>query len=223
MNIDLLSAFVIGLLGAGHCLAMCGGVSGMLLSAIPQTARQQKWSLVFGYNLGRILSYSLIGGLVGFTGSITAKNFGVPLNGLRLISGVFLILLGLYLAQWFMLLAKVEQAGKRLWQYISPFAKHFLPVNNKRKAFGLGAVWGWLPCGLVYSTLTWSLASGSFGQGALIMAAFGLGTLPALLTLSFGVFSIKKLLQNLTFRYILATGLISYGIYTLYIAYNAMI
>ncbi|REL29686.1 sulfite exporter TauE/SafE family protein [Thalassotalea euphylliae] len=222
MNIDLFSAFIIGLLGAGHCIAMCGGVSGMLLSAIPAGQNQQKFSLIVGYNLGRILSYSLIGGIVGFTGSITAKNLGVPLTGLRLLSGVFLILLGLYLGQWFMLLAKVEQAGKKLWQFISPLAKHFLPVNNKRKAFGLGAVWGWLPCGLVYSTLTWALASGSFSQGALIMAAFGAGTLPALLTLSFGVFSVKKMLQNRTFRNVLATGLICYGLYTLFIAYRLM-
>ena len=222
MTIDLFSAFIIGLLGAGHCVAMCGGVSGMLLSAIPAEQSQRKWSLIVGYNLGRILSYAFIGGLVGFTGSITTKNLGMPLSALRILSGVFLILLGLYLAQWFMLLAKVEQAGKKLWQFISPLAKHFLPVNNKRKAFGLGAVWGWLPCGLVYSTLTWSLASGSFSQGALIMAAFGVGTLPALLTLSIGVFSIKKLLQNPTFRYILATGLICYGFYTLFIAYRLM-
>ena len=222
MNIDLFSAFIIGLLGAGHCIAMCGGVSGMLLSAIEPNANTKRWLLIVGYNLGRILSYSLIGGIVGFTGSITAKNLGVPLNGLRIISGIFLILLGLYLAQWFMLLAKVESIGKKLWQFISPLAKHFLPVNSVTKAFGLGAVWGWLPCGLVYSTLTWSLASGSFAQGAMIMAAFGLGTLPALLTLAIGIFSLKRLLQNKYFKMLMAINLIAYGFYTLYIAYLAM-
>lgn len=223
MNLDLLSAFVIGLLGAGHCIAMCGGVSGMLLSALPNQTNQQKWPLILSYNLGRIASYSLIGAIVGFSGSIAAKGIGVPLTALRLISGIFLILLGLYLGQWLLLLAKVEQAGKLLWRYISPLAKHCLPVDSVRKALFLGTVWGWLPCGLVYSTLTWSLASGDAMQGALIMAAFGLGTLPALVSLSIGVFSLKNLLQSQFFRKIMALSLIVYGIYTLVIAYQAMI
>lgn len=223
MNIDLLSAFVIGLLGAGHCIAMCGGVSGMLLSALPSQANTQKWPLIIGYNIGRIASYSLIGAIVGFTGSMAAKSVGVPLNWLRLVSGFFLILLGLYLGQWFFLLAKIEQGGKLLWRYISPAAKYCLPVDSVKKALLLGAVWGWLPCGLVYSTLTWSLASANPYQGALIMACFGLGTLPALISLSIGVFSLKSLLQSQVFRKIMALSVIAYGIYSVIVAYQSMI
>ncbi|MFD2166597.1 sulfite exporter TauE/SafE family protein [Thalassotalea euphylliae] len=223
MTLDLFSAFVIGLLGAGHCLAMCGGVSGMLLSAIPQQSQQTKWPLVLFYNIGRIASYSLLGAIVGFTGSIAAKSLGMPLTILRLVSGIFLILLGLYLGQWFMILARVEAIGKNLWQYIQPLAKHCIPVKSTKQALMLGAIWGWLPCGLVYSTLTWSLASGSFSQGALIMAAFGLGTLPAMLTLSFGALSLKSLLQMPTFRKSMALSLIIYGFYSVFVAYQSMI
>lgn len=224
MNIDYLSAFTVGLLGAGHCIAMCGGVSGMLLSALPNNVNQQaKWSFILAYNIGRIASYALIGAVVGFSSSIAAKSLGLPLNILKIVSGIFLILLGLYLGQWQMLLSRVEAIGKGLWQYISPLSKRCLPVNSTTKALAFGAIWGWLPCGLVYSTLTWALASGNTLDGALIMASFGLGTLPALLTLSLGVLSVKQLLQNITFKKLMALLLIFYGIYTVYIAYKSLI
>ena len=223
MSIDYLSAFIVGLLGAGHCIAMCGGVSGMLLSALPPEKKASaKWPLILSYNFGRIASYALIGAIVGFSSSIAAKSIGVPLNILKFISGVFLILLGLYLGQWLMILTKVEALGKKLWRYISPLSKRCLPVDSAAKAVLLGAIWGWLPCGLVYSTLTWSLASGNALDGALIMASFGLGTLPALVTISIGVFSVKQLLQNLLFKQSVAILLIGYGIYTLFIAYNSV-
>ncbi|WP_019027559.1 sulfite exporter TauE/SafE family protein [Colwellia piezophila] len=246
MSLDIFSAFIIGLLGSGHCLAMCGGITTMLTSAIdkpanlpknnnnslgeipvkdisspqrcaPQTSRL---NLVLFYHLGRIGSYCLIGAIVGFTGSIAARNIGLPLTGLRLVAAIFLILLGLYIGQWLLWLNKIEALGKGLWAYLSPLAKHVIPVDNRRKALGLGGLWGWLPCGLVYSTLTWALASGSSLTGATIMLFFGLGTLPALITLSLGISSIKKLLVNQVFRKAMAISLIGYGIYTFIVAYQ---
>ncbi|MBL4764298.1 MAG: sulfite exporter TauE/SafE family protein [Colwellia sp.] len=238
MSLDLLSAFIIGLLGSGHCIAMCGGITTMLTSAIPNNkydSNQQipinksetktptsKFTLVFCYNLGRIASYSFIGAIVGFTGSIAAKNIGLPLAGLRIVSAIFLILLGLYLGQWLMWLNRVETLGKKLWQYISPLAGKVIPVNTPSKALGLGAIWGWLPCGLVYSTLTWALASSNMISGASIMFFFGLGTLPALLTLSIGFNSIKNILVKPAFRKTMALILISYGIYSFIVAYQQM-
>ena len=243
MSLDFFSAFIIGLLGSGHCIAMCGGITTMLTSAIPsnkyknnekipvndspnnQNERQtqpNKFTLVFCYNIGRIASYSFIGAIVGFTGSIAAKNIGLPLAGLRLFSAVFVILLGLYLGQWLMWLNKIESLGKKLWQHISPLASRVIPVNTPLKALGLGALWGWLPCGLVYSTLTWALASSSIIDGASIMFFFGLGTLPALLTLSIGFDSIKNILVNPALRKTMALTLISFGIYSFIVAYQQM-
>lgn len=248
MSIDVFSAFIIGLLGSGHCLAMCGGITTLLTSAInkpsnlptmkasvqgdipvimtstqsscsPQSSR---FNLVFLYHFGRIVSYCLIGAIVGFTGSIAAKNIGLPIAGLRLVAAVFLILLGLYIGQWLLWLNKIESLGKGLWRYLSPLAKHVIPVDSPKKALGLGALWGWLPCGLVYSTLTWALASGSSLTGATIMFFFGLGTLPALVALSLGIDSIKNLLVNIAFRKIMAISLISYGIYSFIVAYQVM-
>jgi sulfite exporter TauE/SafE len=248
MSIDIFSAFIIGLLGSGHCLAMCGGITTMLTSAIDkppvllatQTNMQgdipvtvtsnysncsphaSPLNLVFFYHFGRIGSYCLIGAIVGFTGSIAAKNIGLPIAGLRLVAALFLILLGLYIGQWLFWLNRIESLGKGLWGYLSPMAKHVIPVNNRKKALGLGALWGWLPCGLVYSTLTWALASGSSLTGATIMLFFGLGTLPALIALSLGIGNMKKLLLNTIFRKVMALSLISYGIYSFIVAYKLM-
>jgi sulfite exporter TauE/SafE len=250
MTIDLFSAFIIGLLGSGHCLVMCGGITTMLTSAIntpkphvtshsigdiklkqvdtnisqPSSCAPSvnRLSLIVFYHIGRITSYCLIGAIVGFTGSIAAKNIGMPIAGLRLFAAVFLILLGLYIGQWLLWLNRIEALGKGLWGYLSPLAKYVIPVDNMKKALGLGALWGWLPCGLVYSTLTWALASGSMVTGATIMLAFGLGTLPALLTISLGINSIKTLLVNTVFRKTMAISLICYGIYSFIVAYQLL-
>ncbi|ASP47178.1 sulfite exporter TauE/SafE family protein [Cognaticolwellia beringensis] len=219
MNLDFFSAFVIGLLGSGHCVVMCGGISTMLTTAISDTARHKKYAIIFAYNFGRIASYSLIGALVAFTSSMAAKNIGFPVAILKTIAGVFLILLGLYLGQWLMWLSRVEHLGKNIWRHISPHTKKFIPIKNIKSAFALGALWGWLPCGLVYSTLTWSLASADVLNGALIMFFFGLGTLPALLSVSLGTISVKSLLSHTLFRKLAAMLVVIYGIYTILIAY----
>jgi len=217
MDIDYLSAFIVGILGSGHCLGMCGGITSMLTSALPKSASTSKTPLIICYNLGRILSYTIIGAIVGFTGSIAAKNIGVPLTGLRVVSAVFLIFLGLYIGQWLMWLNRIEYLGKHIWKYLSPFSKRLIPVNSPAKALGLGALWGWLPCGLIYSMLTWSLASGDAAKGALIMTSFGMGTLPALMIMSYSFINAKTLLINPTFRKIMALSLILYGFYSLYL------
>ncbi len=216
MSLDIFSAFVIGLLGSGHCIGMCGGITSMLTSAIPNN--KSRSLLIVNYHIGRIFSYTLIGAIVGFSGSIAAKNIGIPLAWLRLVAGVFIVLLGLYLGQWFMGMAKIERIGKVLWQYISPLSKRVIPVDTPFKSLSLGVIWGWLPCGLVYSTLTWALASSSAFSGAAIMFSFGLGTLPALLTLSFGVFQLKNILTNPKFRKTMAFLIILYGIYAIIFA-----
>lgn len=250
MSIDVFSAFIIGLLGSGHCLAMCGGITTMLTSAIDKPTNLSatttsssapgdipvkiipshtscspqafRLNLVFFYHFGRIASYCLIGAIVGFTGSIAAKNIGLPLAGLRLVAALFLILLGLYIGRWLLWLNRIESLGKGLWRYLSPMAKYVIPVNSRKKALALGALWGWLPCGLVYSTLTWALASGNILTGAAIMLFFGLGTLPALVALSLGISSIKNILINNAFRKAMAISLIGYGIYSFVVAYQLL-
>lgn len=222
MSIDYFSAFVIGLLGSAHCIGMCGGITTMLTSAIDKQSTSNRLQLVLSYNIGRICCYALIGAIAGYTGSLAAKNIGVPLSGLRLIAGVFLILLGLYIGQWLMWLGKIEGIGQHIWKYLSPLSKKLIPIQNIKQAIALGALWGWLPCGLIYSTLTWSVATGNAIQGALIMMSFGLGTLPALVTMSFGYLRIKTLISNTFFKKVMAVALIIYGIFTIIFASKLM-
>lgn len=235
MTLDFLSAFMVGLLGSAHCVGMCGGIVTMLTSALPNQSKEnllqnnqliyptQKKSvnrilLLFCYHVGRIFSYSLLGFLVALSSSLAVKNLGFPVTALRIIAAIFLILLGLYLARWLMWLNYIESAGKIIWQRISPLSKKLIPVNSYPKSLFLGALWGWLPCGLVYSMLTWSLASYGAWHGAYLMFAFGLGTLPALITVSLGIQSVQKIINQPLFRKIMAILFIFYGIYTLIIA-----
>ena len=218
MTIDYFSAFVIGLLGSGHCLSMCGGVSSMLISAMPNQQPKPNLFYIISYNFGRVFSYSILGAIAGFSGSLAIHSLGFPLTILRIIAAIFLIFLGLYLGQWLLILTYFERLGKKLWQYVAPLSKKVIPVNSTPKALALGAIWGWLPCGLVYSTLTWSIASGGPIEGALIMLAFGLGTIPALFTLSCGHLSLNGLIKHVMFRKTMGILLICYGFYSLYLA-----
>ncbi len=222
MTLDYFSAFIIGIIGSSHCVGICGGITSMLTTAIPKKTSTSSLLLVFLYNVGRISSYALIGALVGYTGSSAARNIGVPLAGLRLLAAIFLIFLGLYLGQWLMWLARIESLGKHLWRKISPLSKSLIPVDTPLKALSLGALWGWLPCGLVYSTLTWSMASGNTISGALIMVCFGVGTLPALVLMSLSTIKIKQLVNSPLLRKTLAFGILFYGIYSLFVAYNLL-
>ncbi|MEJ2760507.1 MAG: sulfite exporter TauE/SafE family protein, partial [Gammaproteobacteria bacterium] len=100
---------------------------------------------------------------------------------LRGLSGLILVLLGLHIAGWFRGLDRVEKAGGRIWRLLQPLGRPFLPMDRPYKAAVIGAVWGWLPCGLVYSVLLWAAASADPVSGATYMLAFGAGTLPGML------------------------------------------
>jgi sulfite exporter TauE/SafE len=181
-----LTAFIIGLLGSVHCVGMCGGIVGALTIGLPQTIRNSTsvmLAYLFAYNIGRITSYAVAGAIAGTLGSqlysLVASELASEVG--RWISGIFMIALGIYLAGWTRLLAPIERIGAHAWRHIEPLGRRFLPVDSPRHALGLGLIWGWLPCGLVYSALVWAMASGDTLSGAQLMVAFGLGTLPMLL------------------------------------------
>ncbi|MDN3609984.1 sulfite exporter TauE/SafE family protein [Vibrio ostreicida] len=214
MTTDWLGALLVGLIGAGHCMGMCGGIASVL-----SLGQKEHSKLVpIFYNLGRLLSYSFIGALVGGTVS-TITQIGA-LNGalvwLRLAAALFMVLLACYIGRWWQGLVYIERWGKKLWRFISPAGQSLLPLKSPLHALPFGFVWGWLPCGLVYSTLTWSAVSGSALDGALIMFAFGLGTLPAMLMMGFGASSLHHIQKSKIFRNLGALLLLTYGLYTGY-------
>jgi len=185
---QFLSAFLVGLLGGVHCVGMCGGIVGALTMTLPEDYRREPRRMLphmLAYNAGRIASYTVAGGLLGGAGYVAARLSGLhrAQMTLAIVAGLFMIALGLYLGGWWFGLSRLEEAGGRIWRRIEPLGRRFLPVTTPYRAFALGLVWGWLPCGLVYSILIWAMAAGSVVEGALIAASFGLGTLPTLLAL----------------------------------------
>lgn len=166
---------------------MCGGIIGALSMSLKQEVRANRWNLVsyvVAYNLGRIASYMLAGLVMGSMGqtifAIISPQYGHTI--LRVTAALFMVGLGLYLAGWFPRFAKVEDIGVPLWKLIEPVSKRFIPAQTRTHAAIFGAIWGWLPCGLVYSALLMTASSGGTMQGAVFMLVFGIGTLPVALT-----------------------------------------
>ncbi len=209
----LLSALILGLLGGGHCLGMCGGLMGALTLAIPPGQRARRLRLLLAYNLGRILSYAAAGLLIGLAGWAVASSPAAML--LRVLAGLLLIAMGLYLAGWWSGLTRIEAVGRHLWRHLQPVASRLMPVSSLPRALLLGAVWGWLPCGLVYSTLLWASSQGSPGESALLMLAFGLGTWPVLLATGMAAERLTALLRRRGVRVAGGLLVILFGIWTL--------
>ncbi|MFT5900221.1 MAG: sulfite exporter TauE/SafE [Glaciecola sp.] len=193
-ELNYFGAFLIGIAGGVHCIGMCGGIASAFSFAIPKGQSQLPY--IFSYNLGRILSYTIAGAITGFIGGIATVNIAAGLPILQSISIIFLVLLALYIGDWYKGLSLLERLGGILWRRISPISKRLIPFKNPLYTMVYGMIWGWLPCGLVYSVLTWSLASESALQGGLVMFSFGLGTLPILLATSLGASFLVPIFQH---------------------------
>jgi sulfite exporter TauE/SafE len=215
VEFSLIAVFMVGLLSGVHCLGMCGSIVGVFTSQVPKDV--SRWPFHLGYSGGRILSYAVAGALVGAVGQAgLLMRDAVPVQHLLFaLSSVMLVLLGLYLAGFWGVVRRLETAGNGLWKRLQPYTTKLLPVNTVPRALGLGALWGWLPCGLVYSVLVTALASGSAVQGALIMVAFGLGTLPNLLAIGLFWESIKGWVQSPLVRMVAGLLVMTFGVYGL--------
>jgi len=217
-----LTAFAIGLMGGVHCIGMCGGIVGALsfgLKTQQGTPTASLFKILFAYNFGRLFSYTLAGGLMGSLGWLASHWIEVRQLQiiLQLLAALFMVLLGLYLAGWWTVLVHLEKVGGVVWKYIQPLGQKLLPVTNIRQAIVLGLFWGWLPCGLVYSVLIWSISSGSFQQGALLMLSFGLGTLPNLLAMGVFANQLNQWVKNSKVRQVAGGMVICFGLWNLYL------
>lgn len=246
---DLTAIFLMGLLGSGHCLAMCSGIASTLSLTTPATSAQsqaftqtattgdlftsknftfahQKTRItqfirpLFLFNLGRILSYAIIGGLMGgFIATLTefsdiSRHFGI----LRFIAGIMMLLVALHIGQFWNGLTQIENAGRFIWQYLSPIAAKFMPLQQNSHALPLGFIWGWLPCGMVYSALTMAAVSGNSLHSSLSMLAFGIGTLPSMLLVGTLAQQIRTKLNKLIVRRFFALIICTYATFSIYTA-----
>jgi len=218
IDVSLLSAFIVGLLGGVHCVGMCGGIVTALSLGLPEGQRAARWRYLLAYNLARVSSYTIAGALFGGVGWLASHWSGlhqvqIVLQG---VAALFMIALGLYLAGWWQGLAQVENIGGRLWTHLEPLGRRFLPVRTPARAFLLGMIWGWLPCGLVYSVLVWSISTADPLYGAALLLSFGLGTLPNLLAMGFVAERLSARVRDPRVRRSAGLLVMGFGLYALY-------
>jgi uncharacterized protein len=210
------AALLLGLAASGHCLAMCGGLTAALGVATARNADgRTRPILLLGYQLGRITSYSLAGLL--FAGALGGLIALLDVESVRRTLRV-LAALALFMAA-LIAFGRLRDPGygigRNLWQRLAPLGRRFLPVETLPRAFAFGMVWGWMPCGFVYSVLLIATLQQSALHGALTMAAFGLGTAPALLLTSFASRRVVGLLASPAARRVAGSVLLISAIVTL--------
>ena len=215
-DLSYLTLFLLGFFGGGHCLAMCGGLSSAFALQLPPHINRL-WLIVL-MNLGRLSSYTAIGLIVGALGQ-----FGISLDQTRgvqtalfVAANILLLLLGLYLAGLSDLVRHIEGAGKPIWKRLNPLLNRLLPIKSVPACFAVGLLWGWLPCGLVYSASLYALGSGSALHGGLLMLCFALGTLPNLLAFGWFAGQLKTLLQNRRVRLFAGLSVCAWALWQLY-------
>lgn len=213
-----LTAFGAGLLGGVHCVAMCGGIVGAACGSKCSSQRDPiRWRLALGYNAGRITSYCIGGLLAGAIGQAgIGLRGGMPAQQLAMLaSGIMLCVIALYFAGITPVARGMEAAGSVIWKRVQPWSRQFLPADTFGRAYGLGLAWGWLPCGMVYAMLLTALAAGSAAEGALIMFAFGLGTLPNVLLIAVFFNRIGTALKSATARAVAGVLIAGVGIFSI--------
>ena len=190
------AAFIAGFFGSAHCLGMCGGIAGLFAVRLEIASLSRRLHLALVYNVGRILGYAVLGFVVAGVSQTLANLIPVLTGPVRLLSGILILLVGLQLAFDWKPLAWLERGGSVVWQRIAPSARGLLPADTAAKALALGFIWGWLPCGLVYSALLIAATSGEALNGAQVMVAFGLGTLPAMLLTGLGAAQLQAFMAR---------------------------
>ncbi|NHQ89236.1 sulfite exporter TauE/SafE family protein [Janthinobacterium lividum] len=223
--LSLVPMFLVGLAGSVHCIGMCGGIVGALslgggapaaaparpviAIAVARPAVQANVLRVLAYNGGRIASYMLAGAMAGsLAGAGMLHLASLQVAGYWL-ANLMLVALGLYLMDAWRGLAHLEAAGNVVWRRVRPLLKPLMPMDTPCKALAVGGLWGWVPCGMVYSALLTAMLQGSALQGAATMAAFGLGTLPMLLGMGLLGTRLRAQMQRRPVR--IASGLLVLG------------
>jgi hypothetical protein len=230
-NLGLLPIFLIGLLGSVHCVGMCGGIVAALsvapggrtvipirsINTVPSSASfglaipLEAWTRVLAYNAGRIGSYAAAGAIMGAVagGALALTRIAALQTVAYVATNAMLMVLGLYLMDAWRGLAQIERIGQALWRRLQPMGRSLLPLDSPLKMLMMGALWGWLQCGMVYSVLLTATLSGSATGGAAVMLAFGLGTLPAVLAMGLSGQQLRIWMQRRAVR--LACGLVIFA------------
>ena len=226
MSVSLFPVFVVGLLGSVHCAGMCGGIVGALSLAPPRMrAVTPLISLrsagiaapaarTLAYNAGRIASYAAAGALAGGFAGAAVRWSALPLlqGAAYVAANLLLVALGLHLMDAWRGIARIERAGAVVWRHVTPLLRRVGPPDTSGRMFVAGALWGWLPCAMVYSVLVTAMLSGSAAHGAAVMLAFGLGTLPMMMALGLAGARLRGWLQRKAVRLACGATVLGFGL-----------
>ena len=185
-SLIIATALAAGFFGSPHCLGMCGGIVSALSFALAKETATQRLFLQSFYHLGRLLSYSFLGLLVGLLG----KGLLAPLAN----------------SKWPYVLTSLM---------MTPLRQRFMPINSIPRALIAGMLWGFLPCGLVYSALALALTTAHPITASGTMLAFGFGTLPMMLLAGSTAGALKQKLQQHGWRTANGLLIIAFGVWTL--------
>ena len=219
-----LALLVLGLVSGVHCVGMCGGIVGAF-SAQPLVRRSELWKRQLAFNLGRVTSYGAAGAVAGTLGGLGAYVVGAlpAQTALYIATNLVLIAVGLYFVGAGSWIARIEALGAPLWRRIQPLASRALQARSLPRVYLAGALWGWLPCSLVYAALGASVFAGGAAQGglagtaqgALAMLAFGAGTLPNLLAAGFAAARLQQWMKRPAVRAAAGAAVLASGAYGL--------
>lgn len=216
-TIALSAAFLAGISGSAHCLVMCGGLSGALsMRSRPFThSPRGVWREAWLYHAGRLGGYAMAGAIFGLFGASLQSLVDLPMLATiaRVAAGTLVILVAVRLLCGFNALSRIQRLGARFWKLVQPLAKHAVGSRNPARALLLGLLWGWLPCGLVYSVLLLAALSGNALRGAGVMLAFGAGTLPAMLLGSVVAAHLTRAVAARRGRQLSGAILLSFGVW----------
>lgn len=205
-------ALLTGLLGGAHCAAMCGGIATGL-----SVQQRGGWWVALQPNLGRVLGYTLAGSIVGGFGNALLEVARIPAltTALRAAVGIVLIVAALRLFDRSGRLRFLGAPGGRLWQWLRPMQRRLLPANTTGKRMVLGLLWGWMPCGLSTTLLAAAWLQASALHGGITMLAFGLGTLPVMLPLTWAGARLGQRVQRSGWRHAAGAMVMASGVLTL--------
>lgn len=220
-TVNILTIITIAFLGSfGHCIGMCGGivVAYSTIKITPQSSKVSKSVAHLLYSLGRVLTYSVLGAMFGALGGVAT--FSNTANGSMLIfAGVVMVLAGLSLMGKIKFLTIIEHSFSSSPMYKNAFKK-VLNSKSNLSFFVLGMLNGLLPCGFVYFFAITAASTADPLYGALVMAIFGLSTIPAM----FGLGFLTSLASATSFRNMMMSlssiAVILYGAYTIYHGYD---
>lgn len=211
--ISLLAAFFVGLAGSAHCALMCGGISAAMTGS---KVEKNRTSQVLAVQLGRVSSYVLAGIIAAIlsTSALALLSTDFARSLVQVVLGLAWITIALQLLGYWQRVKFLPHIGTWFWKRLLPLRQYVWPIDSMPRAFAAGALWGWLPCGMSYSMVLVAAASASVVQAALMMAAFGLGTVPTLLIPALAAAKLQRIHLIPKVKTIIALAMIAFGAFT---------